>query len=86
MNQIQGASENASPLSFVNWPAAMVNIVEHVAVGGGAETLCIQSAANNCWVDLGMMRSERAEEIYDQTAVALGFDRGADMNWRKQLT
>lgn len=77
-------------LNMLDFRKAMVEIVAELARDCGFMTLGIKGAKNNAWTitdDQGIehIPLERAFDIYDGTAMRLGFNRSRNGNWYQNL-
>jgi hypothetical protein len=79
-------------LEVLDWKQAMVQISQNLAGDIGFDSVAIQSAANNHWVNRLdkqgniCMKLEDAKKIYDTTAISMGFGLKEDGNWHKHLS
>jgi hypothetical protein len=83
------ASRGLAPL---DWRKLMVDVTTEIAINLGMETVGIQGGVHNKWTKIicdgetaPHLSKAAARKAYDQPAKRLGFTKGKDKNWHKQL-
>jgi hypothetical protein len=79
------------PIEPLDWQAFLIDTSKELAKDAGFESIAIQSAKNNTWVNSldeesqPRLSLESAKILYDDVAIRLGFKLGADENWHKSI-
>lgn len=82
---------SARGLAPLSWQPALIEVAEDIAFKSGIPNVSVQSAKNNTWVnDLpgcedAHVTIDQIYKNYDQPALAMGYELGADGNYHKCL-